>query len=154
MAPPRLPAGASPYFDAVRHLDEPTAVQWVDMQTWLPRDILRKADRMSMAHGLELRVPFLDRRVLAVALALPRRLRCTGRRGKLALRAAAACRLPGRLAEAPKRGFPVPLADWLRQDETYARVRAKLTGPVAARFLTPRRSAPCWTPTAPEPPTP
>ena len=124
-----------PYFDAVRHLDEPTAVQWVDIQTWLPRDILRKADRMSMAHGLELRVPFLDRRVLAVALALPRRLRCTGRRGKPALRAAAACRLPGRLAEAPKRGFPVPLADWLRQDETYARVRAKLTGPVAARFF-------------------
>ena len=60
---------------------------------------------------------------------------CTGRRGKPALRAAAACRLPGRLAEAPKRGFPVPLADWLRQDETYARVRAKLTGPVAARFF-------------------
>ena len=45
----------------VRGLDEPTALQWVDLQTWLPRDILRKADRMSMAHSLELRVPFLDR---------------------------------------------------------------------------------------------
>ena len=79
-----------PYFDAVRGLDEPTAVQWVDWQTWLPRDILRKADRMSMAHSLELRVPFLDRQVLAAAQALPRRYRCTGRRGKIALRAAAA----------------------------------------------------------------
>ena len=59
-----------PYFDAVRGLDEPTAVQWVDWQTWLPRDILRKADRMSMAHSLELRVPFLDRQVLAAAQAL------------------------------------------------------------------------------------
>ena len=79
-----------PYFDAVRGLDEPTAVQWVDWQTWLPRDILRKADRMSMAHSLELRVPFLDRQVLAAAQTLPRRYRCTGRRGKIALRAAAA----------------------------------------------------------------
>lgn len=124
-----------PYFDAVRGLDEPTAVQWVDWQTWLPRDILRKADRMSMAHSLELRVPFLDRQVLAAAQALPRRYRCTGRRGKIALRAAAARRLPPRLADAPKRGFPVPLADWLRQEKYYALVKAKLTGPVAERFF-------------------
>lgn len=124
-----------PYFDAVRGLDEPTAVQWVDWQTWLPRDILRKADRMSMAHSLELRVPFLDRQVLAAAQALPRRYRCTGRRGKIALRAAAARRLPPRLADAPKRGFPVPLADWLRQEKYYALIKAKLTGPVAERFF-------------------
>lgn len=124
-----------PYFDAVRGLDEPTAVQWVDWQTWLPRDILRKADRMSMAHSLELRVPFLDRQVLAAAQALPRRYRCTGRRGKIALRAAAARRLPPQLADAPKRGFPVPLADWLRQEKYYALVKGKLTGPVAERFF-------------------
>lgn len=124
-----------PYFDAVRGLDEPTAVQWVDWQTWLPRDILRKADRMSMAHSLELRVPFLDRQVLAAARTLPRRYRCTGRRGKIALRAAAARRLPPQLADAPKRGFPVPLADWLRQEKYYALVKAKLTGPVAERFF-------------------
>lgn len=124
-----------PYFDAVRGLDEPTAVQWVDWQTWLPRDILRKADRMSMAHSLELRVPFLDRQVLAAAQALPRRYRCTGRRGKIALRAAAARRLPPQLADAPKRGFPVPLADWLRQEKYYALVKAKLTGTVAERFF-------------------
>lgn len=84
-----------PYFDAVRGLDEPTALQWVDLQTWLPRDILRKADRMSMAHSLELRVPFLDRRVLAVALGLPRRYRCTGRRGKIALRLRRPAACPG-----------------------------------------------------------
>ena len=124
-----------PYFDAVRGLDEPTAVQWVDWQTWLPRDILRKADRMSMAHSLELRVPFLDRQVLAAAQALPRRYRCTGRRGKIALRAAAARRLPPQLADAPKRGFPVPLADWLRQEKYYALVKAKLTGPAAEHFF-------------------
>ena len=72
---------------------------------------------------------------LAAAQALPRRYRCTGRRGKIALRAAAARRLPPQLADAPKRGFPVPLADWLRQEKYYALVKAKLTGPVAERFF-------------------
>lgn len=73
--------------------------------------------------------------VLAAAQTLPRRYRCTGRRGKIALRAAAARRLPPQLADAPKRGFPVPLADWLRQEKYYALVKAKLTGPVAERFF-------------------
>ena len=90
---------------------------------------------MSMAHSLELRVPFLDRQVLAAAQTLPRRYRCTGRRGKIALRAAAARRLPPQLADAPKRGFPVPLADWLRQEKYYALVKAKLTGPAAERLF-------------------
>ena len=124
-----------PYFDAVRELDEPTALQWVDLQTWLPRDILRKADRMSMAHGLELRVPFLDREVLAAAMALPRPLRCTRRKNKVALRVAAARSLPAGLARRPKRGFPVPLAAWLRQEPWYTQVRAALTGPVAEQFF-------------------
>ena len=110
-------------------------MQWVDLQTWLPRNILRKADRMSMAHGLELRVPFLDRQAAAAALALPRRYRCTLRRGKIALRAAARQRLPGKMAAAPKRGFPVPLADWLRQEPYYARVHAAFTGAAAGQFF-------------------
>lgn len=124
-----------PYFDAVQGLDEATAVQWVDLQTWLPRDILRKADRMSMAHSLELRVPFLDRVVWAQARALPRPLRCTRRKTKVALRAAAACSLPSEISGRKKRGFPVPLADWLRQDKYYQMVREKFTGPVASRFF-------------------
>ena len=124
-----------PYFDAVAAQDEATALQWVDLQTWLPRNILRKADRMSMAHGLELRVPFLDRQAAAAALALPRRYRCTLRRGKIALRAAARQRLPGKMAAAPKRGFPVPLADWLRQEPYYARVHAAFTGAAAEQFF-------------------
>ena len=130
-----------PYFDAAADLDEATALQWVDLQTWLPRDILRKADRMSMAHGLELRVPFLDREVLEAALALPRPLRCTRRRTKVALRAAAARSLPPALARRPKQGFPVPLAAWLRQEPWYSQVRAKLTGEVAAQFFNTRALA-------------
>lgn len=112
------------------YLDEP-----MPNPAEVPLYFLCKADRMSMAHSLELRVPFLDRQVLAAAQALPRRYRCTGRRGKIALRAAAARRLPPQLADAPKRGFPVPLADWLRQEKYYALVKAKLTGPAAERFF-------------------
>lgn len=122
-------------WDSTEGLDPVSRMQQVDINLWLAGDILLKADKMSMAHSLELRVPFLDRRVLAVALGLPRRYRCTARRGKIALRAAAARRLPRALATNPKRGFPVPLADWLRQDEYYARVKAKFTGPAAERFF-------------------
>ena len=129
------PQRFKPYFDKVRGLDEATALQWVDLHTWLPRDILRKADRMSMAHSLELRVPFLDRAVLAVAMELPRADRCTRRKTKVALRAAAARSLPPELAGRKKRGFPVPLADWLRQDTYYTMVREKFVGPVAERFF-------------------
>lgn len=122
-------------WDSTEGLDPVSRMQQVDINLWLAGDILLKADKMSMAHSLELRVPFLDRRVLAVALGLPRQYRCTARRGKIALRAAAARRLPRALATNPKRGFPVPLADWLRQDEYYARVKAKFTGPAAERFF-------------------
>lgn len=122
-------------WDSTEGLDPVSRMQQVDINLWLAGDILLKADKMSMAHSLELRVPFLDRRVLAVALGLPRQYRCTARRGKIALRAAAARSLPRALATNPKRGFPVPLADWLRQDEYYARVKAKFTGPVAERFF-------------------
>ena len=126
---------AAPIYDRVKDLSELEKKQYLDLNLWLPGDILLKADKMCMAHSLELRVPFLDRQVLAAAQALPRRYRCTGRRGKIALRAAAARRLPPQLADAPKRGFPVPLADWLRQEKYYALVKAKLTGPAAERFF-------------------
>ena len=124
-----------PYFAAARGLDEPTQLQWVDMHTWMLYDILRKADRMSMANSLELRVPFLDREVLAVALALPRRYRCDGKHTKIALRAAARRALPASVAGRKKLGFPVPLNDWLRQEPYYTMVREKFTGPVAEKFF-------------------
>ena len=119
--------------------DEPTQLQWVDLHTWMPYDILLKADRMSMANSLELRVPFLDREMLAVALALPRRYRCSGRQNKIALRAAARHALPAAVAGRKKLGFPVPLQDWLRQEPYYTMVRDKFTGPVAQRFFVPEQ---------------
>ena len=124
-----------PYFDRVAGLDEPTALQWVDIHTWMLYDILLKADRMSMANSLELRVPFLDRNMLELALSIPRRYRCDEEHTKIALRGAALRQLPESVARLRKLGFPVPLNDWLRQDKYYAMVREKFTGPVAEQFF-------------------
>ena len=124
-----------PYFDKVAGLDEPTQLQWVDMHTWMLYDILLKADRMSMANSLELRVPFLDREMLELALSIPQRYRSGKEQTKIALRGAALKQLPDSVAKRKKLGFPVPLNDWLRQDKYTAMVREKFTGPVAEQFF-------------------
>ena len=89
-------------------------LQLLDVQTYLPGDLLLKADIASMAHSLELRSPFLDWEVLELGVSLPRELKTKGRRGKEALRRAFAADLPDEIAERGKSGFGVPLADWFR----------------------------------------
>ena len=126
---------AKPYFDKVKDLDTPTQLQYVDIHTWMLYDILQKADRMSMANSLELRVPFLDKKMLELAMRIPVRYRIKGNITKVALRGAAIKQLPERTANKPKLGFPVPLNDWLRQDKYYEMVREKFDGKVAALFF-------------------
>ena len=91
-------------------------MQTADILTWLQQDILLKADKMSMASSLELRVPFLDREVFALASTLPAAQRVGRRETKIALRAAAARTLPQATAAMPKQGFVTPLAQWLREE--------------------------------------
>ena len=107
-------------------LDDVSTMQLVDINTWLPGDILLKADRMTMAHSLELRVPFLDREVMAVAARLAREEKIGAGRGlgglypgttKRALRSAMSEVLPKAAAERAKLGFPVPIGHWLKGDE-------------------------------------
>ena len=124
-----------PYFDKVKQLDEPTQLQWVDMHTWMLYDILLKADRMSMANSLELRVPFLDRKMLALATQIPQRFRSGKEQTKIALRGAALKQLPESVAKRKKLGFPVPLNDWLRQDKYYNMVREAFEGDICAKFF-------------------
>jgi len=88
-------------------------MQYIDLHTWLPGDILTKADRMSMAHSLELRVPFLDRAVYAAAATLPTDLKL-GRTTKLALREAVRGIVPDAVVDRRKLGFPTPTRVWLR----------------------------------------
>jgi asparagine synthase (glutamine-hydrolysing) len=95
-------------------LDDVSTMQLVDINTWLAGDILVKADRMTMAHSLELRVPFLDKEVLAVAARLARVEKIGGGTTKLALRTAMSEVLPKAAAERAKLGFPVPIGHWLK----------------------------------------
>jgi asparagine synthase (glutamine-hydrolysing) len=105
-----------PIFDqaAEAGLDDVATMQLVDVNTWLPGDVLVKADRATMAHGLELRAPFLDREVMAVASRLARAEKTAAGTTKFALREAMGGLLPQAAAERRKLGLPVPIRHWFR----------------------------------------
>lgn len=123
------------YFNEVSNLDEPTQLQYVDMHTWMIYDILLKADRMSMANSLELRVPFLDKKMLELSTRIPSRYRAANETTKIALRGAAIKQLPERTANKKKLGFSVPLNDWLREDKYYNKVKAAFQSDIAEKFF-------------------
>ena len=125
---------AAPLFAEIE-ADEITAMQTADILTWMQQDILLKADKMSMASSLELRVPFLDREVFALASTLPASQRVGRRETKIALRAAAARTLPQATAAMPKQGFVTPLAQWLREEPWHSQVREVLNSERARRFF-------------------
>lgn len=125
---------AAPLFAEIE-ADEITAMQTADILTWMQQDILLKADKMSMASSLELRVPFLDREVFALASTLPVSQRVGRRETKIALRAAAARTLPQATAAMPKQGFVTPLAQWLRKDPWREQVHEVLNSERARRFF-------------------
>lgn len=106
---------AGDFYDRSTGLDSITRMQYIDIKLWLPGDILMKADKMTMAHSLELRVPFLDTRVFEVARRIPARFRVCSGTTKYALRQAMKGIVPDAIVGRPKLGFPVPLRDWMRQ---------------------------------------
>ena len=124
-----------PVYETAAGKDDVTKMQYVDLNFWLPGDILLKADRMSMASSLELRVPFLDKEVMATASKIPTKYRASSRQSKIALRVAAKRVLPPDDANRRKLGFPVPIRVWLRQDEYYNRVRDVFTSEQAASLF-------------------
>jgi asparagine synthase (glutamine-hydrolysing) len=87
--------------------------EYADLKVYLPNDPLVKVDRMSMAHGLEVRCPLLDRRVVELAFRIPASRKQTAGRGKALLRTLARRRLPGQLWKLPKRGFTAPISEWI-----------------------------------------
>ena len=130
------PAGkTAAYYDRCRGLDDVTRMQYLDINRWMVGDILLKADRMSMAHSLELRVPFLDREVFQVASRIPAKHRIAGGTTKYAMRLAAKRHMPEESTARPKLGFPVPIRIWLRKEEHYRTVRDAFTSPAAKSFF-------------------
>ena len=113
-------------YAATTHLDGSTRMQYVDLFTWLRGDILVKADKMTMANSLELRVPFLDTEVFAVGSSVPTNLKITRETTKYALRRALEQIVPPHVLNRAKLGFPVPIRHWLK-DEMYEWARAIIT---------------------------
>lgn len=124
-----------PFFDMVKHKDDVTKMQFLDLNMWLPGDILLKADKMSMANSIELRVPFLDKKVLELATQIPRKFRVNKKNTKYALRLAALKKIPAKVASKKKLGFPVPIRVWLAQERYYSLVRSKFESEVAMEFF-------------------
>lgn len=116
----------APYFDKIepKDIDEVAKRQYVDLHQWMPGDILLKADKMSMANSLELRVPLLDKEVMNVASHTPTKYLFNYKGTKWAFRMAANRHLPEEWATRPKMGFPVPIREWLHEDKYYQEVRA------------------------------
>ena len=125
----------APVYAEVAGLDETTRMQYVDLFFWLVGDILLKTDKMSMAHSLESRVPFLDRRVFDVSATIPTPLKANGEQTKLTLREAAERAIPRDWAQKEKLGFPVPVVNWLREDRYYTMVKEWFTGDIAREFF-------------------
>ena len=103
-----------PWFERFGSRDFATQMMLVDLETYLPGDILTKVDRMSMAVSLEARVPILDHHVVEFAMGLPSRLKIQGDIGKRVLREAISGLVPGSVLSKPKQGFAVPLSEWFR----------------------------------------
>ncbi len=122
-------------YDDTSHLNDSEKMQSVDLKYWLPGDILQKADRMSMAHSLELRVPFLDWDVFRIARGLPCRMKLRRHTTKYILRRAACAYLPKPSFSKPKLGFPVPIRNWLKDEDWYENIKAAFGGETAAIYF-------------------
>jgi len=108
-----------PYYNEVKDKDDLTKMQYLDMHFWLPNDILLKADKMSMANSLELRVPILDKEVFKLASTIQTDYKLSHNTTKYILRKAASSRIPEAWYKRPKKGFPVPIIKWFREEKYY-----------------------------------
>lgn len=111
------------YDKVANYTDEVKKMQYLDLHLFMAKDILLKADKMSMANSMELRVPFLDKEVAKVASKIPTRYLLTPKNSKYALRVAAEKHLPEEWVQREKLGFPVPVKAWLENDNFYTRIR-------------------------------
>ncbi|PWG01069.1 asparagine synthase (glutamine-hydrolyzing) [Levilactobacillus bambusae] len=124
-------------FDDVSNLDEMTQMQYFDINTWLPYDILHKADRMSMANSLEVRTPLVDKEVAKFAATMPVKTRINQEETKISLRAAAEAELPERVAKKEKLGFPSPVAQGMTEEPYKTRIINAFHSDIAQKFFNP-----------------
>ncbi len=125
----------SSFYDQIDDESTLNQKQLVDLNFWLPSDILLKADKMSSAHSLELRVPYLDLEVYESARKLKETERVRGLSTKYALRQASAAYLPESSQKRPKMGFMTPLRKWLREDAWYQSFKKAFQSDLCAEFF-------------------
>ena len=126
---------SAPYFAQTKGQDPVTRMEFCDLNLWLVGDILLKADKMSMANSLELRVPFLDRKVFELASHIPTKHKVNASQTKIAMRGAALKTILEKTADKKKLGFPVPVRAWLRDERYAATVREAFNTEAANEFF-------------------
>lgn len=124
-----------PYYDFTKGLDDVTRMQFIDLNLWMVGDILLKADKMSMANSLEVRVPFLDKEVFRVASKIQSDYRVNRQATKYAFRMASKTCLPEEVASKKKLGFPVPIRVWLREDKYYGIIKEAFESSAAKEYF-------------------
>ena len=108
-----------PYYDKTKGYDDVAKMQYIDFNFWLIGDILLKADKMSMANSLEVRVPFLDRKLISNVISIPSEYKIVGNETKYAFRQVCKETLDSKWADKKKLGFPVPIREWIKEEDIY-----------------------------------
>ena len=112
-----------PFYDKCKNYDDVTKMQYIDFNFWLIGDILLKADKMSMANSLEVRVPYLDRILINYAKELPTKYKIKDGQTKYAFRKVANEVLESKFADKKKLGFPVPIREWIKEEDIYNKIK-------------------------------
>lgn len=124
-----------PYYDKVANLDDVTKKMYIDMHFWLPQDILLKADKMTMANSIELRVPLLDSVLFNYAKQIPTKYLVKDKQTKFLFRDIAHEKIPEEWSKRRKLGFPVPFSKWIREEKYYNMVRDMFNKPFVSEFF-------------------
>lgn len=124
-----------PVFNQYKNKSDIIKMQAIDIKYWLQRDILLKADKMTMANSIEGRTPFIDKEVFNIASSLPLEYKISKLNTKIALREAAKKDIPSKAYEKKKLGFPVPLRDWMKDDKIYREIKKTICQDFVKEFF-------------------
>ena len=126
-----------PYYEKIQKYDDVAKMQYIDFNFWLIGDILLKADKMSMANSLEVRVPFLDRPLVSSVINMPAKYKIVGNQTKYAFREVCKEVLPEKWASKKKLGFPVPIREWIKEEDVYNDIYEKFM--TSEEFFKPKK---------------
>lgn len=124
-----------PYYEKVKHENDVLKKMYIDMHFWLPQDILLKADKMTMANSIELRVPFLDKEVWSVASKIPTKYLIRKKKTKEIFRSVADEEMPEEWSTRRKLGFPVPFSKWIKEEKYYKLVHTTFNEDYVEKFF-------------------